>query len=204
MDDPRAEAILVAAFQVFVENGFERATMLEIATLAKVSKQTLYALFADKDGLFEALMRWGSMRHAQLPSVDSEIDPAAALHAIAFRTAREVFRWQSLALTRIAFSEAPRRPKLAAFYRTQASNETNAPLLEQAHILEKHGIIRPGASESFARDLASLLRGQLYYDAMLGVTPPPPKAQIETHARSAVETALRAYAGKPSARAKLR
>src|SRR6202008_4019570 len=41
LDDPRDEEILSAAFDVFCEKGFHGATMLDVATQARASKETL-------------------------------------------------------------------------------------------------------------------------------------------------------------------
>ena len=49
-------AILSAASQLFLELGFERATVDRIAQAAGVSKLTVYSHFADKEGLFVALI----------------------------------------------------------------------------------------------------------------------------------------------------
>jgi TetR/AcrR family transcriptional regulator, mexJK operon transcriptional repressor len=67
-------AIRTAALEVFLEAGYEAASMDAIAARAKVSKATLYARFASKDELFEAVLedemqRWS--RHAE-----PEADPA--------------------------------------------------------------------------------------------------------------------------------
>lgn len=49
------ERILEAAADVFLEKGFARARMDEIASRAGITKQTVYARFASKDALFGAL-----------------------------------------------------------------------------------------------------------------------------------------------------
>jgi hypothetical protein len=102
-------------------------------------------------------------------------------------------RWQSLALVRIAIAEAPRRPRVAAIYRSPPGEERNARLATLAKMLADGGRIKTDSAERFAADLLSLLRGALYYDALLGITPAPTKAQIEAHARAATEAALRAH-----------
>ena len=45
-------AILEAATTVFLNNGYPGTSMDEIAALARVSKQTVYKHFADKERLF--------------------------------------------------------------------------------------------------------------------------------------------------------
>lgn len=197
VDDPRAEAILLAAFDAFMEQGYDGATMLEIATRAKVSKLTLYALFRDKEGLFEALVAWGSRRY-QLDSADiaaeAEADPVAALERYAHAVGRVMMRWQSLALMRIAVGEQQKRPRIAAahYHVTHAERGETLAILTAALI--KAGIIEPGCADEFAGDFLSLLRGPLFYDALTGQAPPPSKAQVASHVRRAVKRLLRAYA----------
>jgi TetR/AcrR family transcriptional regulator of autoinduction and epiphytic fitness len=50
----RRAKILGAAREVFLTKGFDRATMVEVARLARVSSATLYIHFETKDRLFEA------------------------------------------------------------------------------------------------------------------------------------------------------
>ena len=53
---PRRRAILIAAVSVLMEKGYARASTLEIATRARVSKRELYAEFGSKRGILEALI----------------------------------------------------------------------------------------------------------------------------------------------------
>jgi len=52
----KREQILQGALSVFLEMGYERASMDKIATEANVAKQTIYSNFKDKESLFTALM----------------------------------------------------------------------------------------------------------------------------------------------------
>ena len=60
LSQPRSKrkrlAILEAATAAFLESGYGAATMDEIATRAKVSKQTIYHHFGSKDVLFAAIV----------------------------------------------------------------------------------------------------------------------------------------------------
>ena len=51
----RREAFLAAARQVFEKKGFAEATLDDVVALSGGSRQTLYALFGGKQGLFEAI-----------------------------------------------------------------------------------------------------------------------------------------------------
>ena len=56
-DPGKDKAILEAARNTFFERGFNRTAMEEVAARAGVSKVTLYKRFADKEALFEAVVR---------------------------------------------------------------------------------------------------------------------------------------------------
>src|ERR1700730_19036155 len=51
----RREAFLAAAKEVFQKKGFAEATLDDVVALSGGSRQTLYALFGGKQGLFEAI-----------------------------------------------------------------------------------------------------------------------------------------------------
>jgi AcrR family transcriptional regulator len=55
-DSSKRRQILDGARKVFMDLGFDGASMGEIARSAGVSKGTLYVYFADKNGLFEAIV----------------------------------------------------------------------------------------------------------------------------------------------------
>src|SRR5919197_1253535 len=55
-DPAKREQILQGARRVFLAQGFDAASMGEIARAAGVSKGTLYVYFKDKEDLFEAIV----------------------------------------------------------------------------------------------------------------------------------------------------
>lgn len=58
----RREEILEAAFEVFIERGYEGANTLAIARRARTSKETLYNYFGSKRSMFEELVDWMTER----------------------------------------------------------------------------------------------------------------------------------------------
>jgi len=55
----RLDRLLEAAAQVFLEAGYNRASIEAIARAARVSKKTIYARFKDKAELFNVV--WGAI-----------------------------------------------------------------------------------------------------------------------------------------------
>ena len=56
MDPAKRDQILDGATKVFLESGFDAASMNDICRVAGVSKGTIYVYFANKEDLFEALI----------------------------------------------------------------------------------------------------------------------------------------------------
>ena len=51
----KRRVILETATELFLRNGYLGTSMDEVASVAGVSKQTVYKHFADKEGLFQAI-----------------------------------------------------------------------------------------------------------------------------------------------------
>ncbi|MDA9427203.1 MULTISPECIES: TetR/AcrR family transcriptional regulator [Bradyrhizobium] len=72
-DSSKRRQILDGARKVFMDLGFDGASMGEIARAAQVSKGTLYVYFADKCALFEAILEQEALQYGQ---VVFNFDPA--------------------------------------------------------------------------------------------------------------------------------
>ena len=58
----RRDAILAAALDEFAARGFAATRLEDVAKRANVAKGTIYLHFADKETLFQELVRWSSAR----------------------------------------------------------------------------------------------------------------------------------------------
>src|SRR4029078_2158179 len=72
-DSSKRRQILAGARKVFMDLGFDGASMNEIARSAGVSKGTLYVYFADKNRLFEAIVEQEAFEQGK---VVFDLDPA--------------------------------------------------------------------------------------------------------------------------------
>src|ERR1700719_3351644 len=79
-DSSKRRQILDGARKVFMNLGFDGASMGEIARSAGVSKGTLYVYFADKSRLFEAIVEEEALDQRKVEfNVDPERDVATTL-----------------------------------------------------------------------------------------------------------------------------
>lgn len=84
-DTDRRRAILAAAHEAFVELGFARTTTAIVAARAKVSKRSIYELFADKTELFGEMIRERRHTILALPRPTGEDLPLLETLAAIFR-----------------------------------------------------------------------------------------------------------------------
>lgn len=114
--DELREHILWVAKEVFLEMGFERASMDEVASRARTSKRSVYAHFESKEKLFLAvidLVRGLFLEKLKVPDAYSS-RPAEALVQFCGRYL-EVFLYEpSIQMLRVTLAETARFPEGAA------------------------------------------------------------------------------------------
>jgi AcrR family transcriptional regulator len=193
----RDEELLQAAFDIFTERGFEGATMLEIASRARASKSTLYARYATKEALFEALMEWSTRQGTEaLDAVtsDTTLAPLTALHRFASILLGLMLQPAKLALFRIAVAEGARLSAVgktfAAFTREHGRQRLSGIVTR----LLRDGVVEIDDRDEFGHSFMGLLQGELYMRALLGIIATPSHDEIAAHARRAMERLVRAYA----------
>jgi AcrR family transcriptional regulator len=116
--EARRSTILAAALEEFTARGYEGARLDDVAKRAGVAKGTIYLYFADKEALFQELVR--SMVHPVLGTLEKlrEVDiPARVLVETLLTTfVREVYGTRRKDIIRLILSEGPRFPAIAEFY----------------------------------------------------------------------------------------
>lgn len=106
------ESILVAATQLFLENGYDRTSLARIAQQAGISRATLFKQFPTKAALFEAtVLATGRAPAPELVDVPSE-DFYSGLVTVGRSYAELLTRPEMAALMRTVIAESPRFPEL--------------------------------------------------------------------------------------------
>jgi AcrR family transcriptional regulator len=107
------ERILDAAHKVFLERGFEGASVDEIASVARAGKPTIYTRFASKEALFtEVVVRWLRRNTEAQPAVGGA-SLEQRLQIVATSVLRRALAPDSVNLVRIVLAEARRFPELS-------------------------------------------------------------------------------------------
>src|SRR3979409_132465 len=114
---PRA-AIVAAALDEFTARGYEGARLDDVAKRAGVAKGTIYLYFADKETLFQDLVR--SLVHPVLGMLEKMRDvdiPARMLVEGLLNTfVREIYGTRRKDIIRLILNEGARFPAIAEFY----------------------------------------------------------------------------------------
>ena len=110
--------ILLAAKNVFLETGFERASMDAVAASAGTSKRSLYAHFESKDKLFLAVLDLvRELYLGKLMTPDAYADDPVEAVALFCGRFQQLLTWESQAQTcRLCISAAERLPDSAKAY----------------------------------------------------------------------------------------
>lgn len=116
--DGKTRQILKGARTIFLRDGFDGASMNDIAREASVSKGTLYVYFPSKDALFAAYVRDDRRRQAeQMVPFASSASLSDALTAIGREFMREMLTPTHVAHVRMALAAAAKFPEIGdAFY----------------------------------------------------------------------------------------
>jgi AcrR family transcriptional regulator len=116
--EARRAAILAAALEEFSARGYGGARLEDVAKRAGIAKGTIYLYFADKEALFQDLVR--SMVSPILGMLEEtrEVDltARALIERLIETFVREVYGTRRKDIIRLIFSEGPRFPALAEFY----------------------------------------------------------------------------------------
>lgn len=114
----RRAAILEAALKEFAERGFAATRLDDVAKRAGVAKGTIYLHFADKEALFQELIRselspvLGTLEHAAHADIPLRVIAEQLVEVFV----REVFGTRRKDVIRLVLTEGSRFPTLAEFY----------------------------------------------------------------------------------------
>lgn len=197
----KRQAILDAATEVFLRDGYLGTNMDEIAALSEVSKQTVYKHFASKEALFVEIV--SSMTTRTGDSVHTEIDLAeggdltAYLVDYAHRQLSMVVTPPVMQLRRLVIGEVSRFPELAKVLYERGPMRALAALAATFERLDARGLLSVDDPMTAASQFNWLIMSQPLNQAMLlGDHAIPKPAELRRHAAEGVRVFLAAYGRK--------
>ncbi|WP_101067058.1 TetR/AcrR family transcriptional regulator [Roseovarius salinarum] len=189
------DQVLEGARSVFMRDGFEGASVDEIARAAGVSKATLYSYFPDKRLLFSEVARLECNRQADeaLDVIGANAPVEQVLREAADRIVRFFLSDFGQQVYRICVSESYRFPELGRrFY------ESGPQLLRQRlrQVLSDYvvaGELKIEDMDLAADQFGELCKSDLFVRGLCGLCPDPSEAEIDRVVTGAVEMFLARY-----------
>ena len=202
-DEPRSvrkrNEILDAATSLFLVHGYLGTSMDEIAALARVSKQTVYKHFSDKERLFEAIVAAavdaaGNPVLEDTDALAESDDVPADLRAFARGQLGRVMQPRLMQLRRLVIGEANRFPELGRGFYERGAGRSIAGLAAAFERLTARGLLRAHDPELAAAHFNWLVMAAPVNRAMLlGDDAIPSAAELDRYADGGVEAFLAAY-----------
>jgi TetR/AcrR family transcriptional repressor of mexJK operon len=184
----RREAFLAAAKEVFQKKGFAEATLDDVIALSGGSRQTLYALFGGKQGLFEAITSdtcetiFQGLTPEQLaPRATEEVLKEVGTRYLAIVTSPTC-----LSLHRLVVAEAPRIPEVVQRFWKLGPGRSRAFLAEFFDRQIERGLLRMPDSRAAAEYFLEMLSGTVRLQCLIGLRQPPTPQEIEEIVHGAV------------------
>jgi AcrR family transcriptional regulator len=193
--------ILDGARRVFLADGFDGASMNDIARVAGVSKGTLYVYFDSKERLFEALIREDRQQQAERLFIpEAAADPRAALAAWGRELIGLMTQPDMIALVRIVIGATAKFPNLGrAFYESgPCYGETR--LAARLEAWRADGALSFADGRVAARQFIDLCKSGVFNACLFAATDTASPEAISRNVDAAVDAFLRLYgASGPSA-----
>jgi AcrR family transcriptional regulator len=198
-DGSKRRQILDGARKVFMDLGFDGASMNEIARAAGVSKGTLYVYFADKNRLFEAIVEDEALEKGR---TEFNLDPARDVET----TLREFGRAYISSMCRpgggssirTVMAIAERMPEVGRRFYENVLAYTINRLAEYLQARIAAGDLSIDDSELAAAQFMQMCQATLFLPFVFQAEPAPPPERIARVVDSATRLFLQTYRARPA------
>jgi TetR/AcrR family transcriptional repressor of mexJK operon len=144
----KRRAIMDAARELFLRNGYAATSMDDVAARADVSKQTVYKHFVDKQRLFTEIIT-ADIAHVEVGSAQGLIEAMPHtenleqdLRAFARKHLATVMQPHLLRMRRVLIGDADRFPDLAQTWWEGGPERAYAMFARWFEVLDKRGLLR--------------------------------------------------------------
>lgn len=192
------DEVLQGARRIFLRDGYDGASVDDIAREAGVSKATLYSYFTDKRLLFLEVTRAeiGAITDRAMTDIDRTAPPEQVLRQAAEAIIGFYMSVMGLGIFRLCISEGERFPELAQAFYEAGPMSTQAALCDYFAEAEARGELRIDDLELAADQFVELCRADLQMRLLMRVPPFPGLAEVQRVADGAIEMFLARYGTK--------
>jgi len=196
-DSSKRRQILDGARKVFMDLGFDGASMGEIARAAQVSKGTLYVYFADKCALFEAILEQEALQYGQVVfNFDPGRDAETTLKEFGRAYIHLLCRPGGGSAIRTVMAIAERMPDVGRRYYARVLDKTINRLSEYLRVHVAAGDLMIDDCDLAASQFMELCKASLFLPFVFQAAPAPSEERMTEVVDSATRMFLAAYRAK--------
>ena len=198
-DPAKREQILDGAKRVFMEQGFEAASMNDITRAAGVSKGTIYVYFENKEDLFGFMIERERRRITETVRhvLDGRQPIEKTLEEFGMLFATHMTADQTIRAMRMVIAVTNRLPKLCSRFFSATPINPVSVLEEYLDRQVAAGTIICGDTALAAKQFIELTTVGLFKPRIFGAMEEvPPRAVIEKNVASAIKVFLAAYGAR--------
>ncbi|QDW40314.1 TetR/AcrR family transcriptional regulator [Bradyrhizobium sp. KBS0727] len=198
-DSSKRRQILDGARKVFMDLGFDGASMNEIARSAAVSKGTLYVYFADKNRLFEAIVEEEALERGQLSfNFDPGRDVVTTLRAFGQTFIQSQCRPGGGSSIRTVMAIAERMPEVGRRFYENVLEKTNNRLADYLRTHVGPNDLAIDDCHLAASQFTMMCQASLFLPFIFQAAPAPSAERIAEVVESATKMFLAMYRAKPA------
>ena len=189
----KRSAIIVAAADLFMEQGFDSTTMDDIAKSADVSKQTVYSHFQSKEALFGAAIE-DKVQEFDLTEdfFARDISCQAMMLDLAVHLNDLLTSDGPIKMFRLCAATAPTHPILSKLFFENGPQNINKLVTNYLSSQKKIGTMIIDDVDDAARQFTFMIKGDAHHMLLFNM-PPPSKKKTAVYLKSCVDVFLRAY-----------
>jgi AcrR family transcriptional regulator len=196
-DASKRRQILEGARKLFMDLGFDGASMGEIAKAAGVSKGTLYVYFVDKCALFEAIVEEESLEQGRVAfNLEPSRDVPTTLQDFGQAYIAMICRPGGGSAIRTVMSIAERMPDVGRRYYERVLERTFNRLASYLEIHVAQGELAIEDCQFAASQFLLMCQASLFLPFIFQAAPAPSPERIKEVVASAVRMFMAAYAVK--------
>lgn len=199
--EERRRTVLDAALAVLERQGYAGTSMLDIAREARASKETLYAWFGDKKGLFAALVADNAAAVnaviEAVPTGPAETPIRAVLSEFGAALLALLLGPRAVAINRAAAAEAARDGELGRLLVASGRAATGGRMVALLRERAARGEIEAAEPEDAFSVFLGLLLRDLQIQVLVGAATAPDGEALRQRAEAAAELFLRLYGPQP-------
>lgn len=191
--EEKAAAIIEAATRLFLDGGYERTSLAQVAKAADVSTATLFKRFPTKAVLFEAIVRHYWVREDRWELTSTPGDPGAGLARIGREYAGLLMRPGMTSLFRTVIAETTRFPELGRMNFDLGKRHFLEGLCSYLRLEQEAGTLVPGDASVAATQFLGMISGHIFWPRLLLTDFTLSEAETDSAVEEAVHTLLARY-----------